>query len=140
MLAWILHNGAYLDDQIVQFQDYMTYTELVATQSNAQVIAMASTRCRHFIVDSGASFRLIAKASLSDEEFLSARRANISIVIRTAGSPEPIQADEVADTWIESLREIVTAYVMPDVIPLLSMLQIVGALSYDIEERTTFSS
>ena len=109
-MAWIHHDEVYLDDRIVHFHDYIAYKEPVATQSKAKVNAMASTRVRRFILDSGASFHLIAKESLSDEELLSLRTASISILIRTAGGPEPIRADEVADLWIESLRETVIAY------------------------------
>ena len=129
-MAWILHNEVYPDDRISQFQDYIVRQEPVATQSPAKAQAMVSTRSRRFILDSGASFHLIAKESLSDEELLSLRKAHRPILIRTAGGPEPIRADEVADVWIASLQEIVTAYILPDVIPLLSMIQIVESLPY----------
>jgi len=131
-MAWILHNEVYPDDRVMQFKDYLVRQEPVATQSAAKAQAMQSTRVRRFILDSGASFHLIAKESLSDEERLSLRTAHRPILIRTAGGPEPLRANEVAEVWIASIQETVTAYILPDVMPLLSMIQIVELLPYYI--------
>ena len=89
----------------------------VATFLNAREVA------RELIVDSGASYHLVAEKSLLPSELATKRRVLNPIIIHAATGP--VTTEFEADVYVHVLGRTVTAFIMPGDASALSMGQLV---------------
>ena len=87
------------------------------------VTARNGRSARHVIVDSGASFHMVNRDDLTDEERATIRPMKIPRLITTANGV--IEIDTECDFWIEALHIWVVATVLPDAPSLLSLGRLV---------------
>ena len=99
-------------------------SELADEQTKFFVWSQSGTEdvSRRYIVDSGASCHLIAWRSLTSSEKRSIRKAANPQELQTANGI--VRADHVVDLYVVQIRRKVTACLLADVPPVLSMSQI----------------
>jgi len=74
---------------------------------------------RWLIVDSGASYHIIDSSALTKEELATVRELEQPVQLMTANGP--VEACQVADIYVEDLDFVVTALILDDSPPLLSL-------------------
>ena len=77
---------------------------------------------RTFIVDSGASFHLISRRDLTNNDKKSITTGEL-VTLTTANGI--VQTDKIAKVWVNQLKQWITCHLLPEVPPLLSLGKLV---------------
>ena len=91
-------------------------------KANVAEPSLQALETREFILDSGASFHFISKKDLSPSEAKTIRVSSTPITLNIANGK--VYSDQVVDVCLQSIGCVIQAYILPKVMPLLSMCRI----------------
>jgi len=100
----------------------------------AAVAECSDESTRYFIVDSGASYNLINRSDITEEESYSLRKVTPGIEFWTANGI--VTADFVVEIWVNDLQSHFTAYVLDDTPNALSMTILCDDYGFDYIQKS----